>query len=153
MSSRRAGIYPSSWGASLVSPPPSTCAATSAKGTYVPAVAAGAPNITDVCTSSVTFNVNASTYFGENIYVIGDVQALGNWSTSIAAPMSAGGYTSQRPLWTLARDLPASTNISYKYLRQESDMSYIYEGINRTLTTNACGGPTLTEEDAWDKLS
>jgi len=149
MSSRRAGVYPPSWGASKASPPPSTCAATSARGTYVPAVAAGAPNITFVCTSSVRFNVNASTYYGENLYVIGDIEALGDWNPSIAAPMSAGGYTAQRPLWTLAKDLPASTNISYKYLRQESDGSFIYEGINRTLTSNACGSSTLVLEDAW----
>ena len=153
MSSRRAGIYPPSWGASQVTSAPSTCAATSATGTYTPAVAAGAPNITYVCTSSVTFNVNATTYFGENIYVTGDVEALGDWNPSIAAPMSAGGYTAERPLWTLTRDLPASTNVSYKYLRQESDGSYIYEDVNRTLTTNACGGPTLVEEDAWSGAS
>lgn len=149
MSSRRAGVYPPSWGASKASPPPSFCAATSATGTYVPAVAAGAPNITYVCTSSVTFNVNASTYFGENLYVIGDIEALGAWNPSLAAPMSAGGYTAQRPLWTLTKDLPASAKVSYKYLRQESDGSFIYESMNRTLTSNACGGSTLVLEDAW----
>jgi len=149
MSSRRAGVYPPSWGASKVSPPPSTCAGTSAVGTYVPAVAAGAPNITFVCTSSVRFDVNASTYFGENLYVIGDIEALGDWNPSIAAPMSAGGYTAQRPLWTLTKDLPASANVSYKYLRQESDGSFIYESINRTLTSNACGSSPLVLGDAW----
>ena len=149
MSSRRAGRYPPAWGAHRITAPPKVCSATSAKGNYTPAVGAGAPDIPFICTSSVTFNVNATTYFGENLYVIGNVGELGAWNPAVAAPMSARAYTNRRPLWTLTNSLPASTNISYKYVRQDSDGSYIFENVNRTLTTNTCGGPTLVQEDSW----
>jgi len=46
-------------------------------------------------------------------------------------------------------DLPAGEPISYKYVRQESDGSWLYETGNRTYTVPACGNPTATVEDAW----
>ena len=150
MSSRRAGMYPPTWGAAQSTPPPpSICSATSAKGTYIPAVEAGAPDIPFVCTSPVTFNVNATTYFGENIYIIGDVEELGAWNPGIAAPMGADGYTAERPLWTLTLDLPAEIDVVYKYLRRGSDGSYVFEDGDRVLTTNDCGDPALILEESW----
>jgi glucoamylase len=61
--SRRDGIYPESWGVGNAAPVPGTCSGATVQGTYVPAVAAGAPNNTDYCTVSTTFVVNASTNY------------------------------------------------------------------------------------------
>lgn len=78
MAQRRAGQYPASWGSRGAAATPSSCEATSAMGTYAAATAAGAPAVSDACTVQVTFVVNASTTFGQNVYVSGNVPALGN---------------------------------------------------------------------------
>ncbi|KAH8787688.1 1, 4-alpha-D-glucan glucohydrolase [Hyaloscypha finlandica] len=150
MSQRRAGQYPASWGTRNAVASPATCAATSTQGVYAPALAAGAPNVTSSCQINVVFNVNASTYFGENIYVIGNTDDLGAWDIANSLPLGAGGYTSERPLWSASAYLNAGESVSYKYVRQENcDQPYIYETLNRTLTVPACGSAGITEEDAW----
>jgi glucoamylase len=64
--------------------------------------------------------------------------------------MGAGGYTSERPLWSVSTYLNAGQTVLYQYLRQENcNQPYIYETINRTLTVPACGSPAITLEDAW----
>ena len=149
MSQRRAGYYPASWNTSAAAPAPSICQATSAQGTYAPAIAAGAPNGTQSCTVDVLFRVNASTYFGENIYLTGNDSALGDWDTSNADPLNPGNYTSKRPLWYVYLDLPADSTISYSYVRQESNGNYLYETGNRTVTVPACNSTSVTQEDTW----
>jgi glucoamylase len=150
MSQRRAGQYPATWGTRQAAPAPAKCAGTSAKGVYVPALAAGAPNVTSYCQVAVTFDVNATTYFGENIYVTGNTDDLGNYEAANSLPLGAGGYTSDRPLWSLTAYLTAGQTINYQYVRQENcDQAYIYETVNRTLTVPACGGTAITTNDAW----
>lgn len=142
-----------SWGGALANQVPSVCAADSVVGVYKPAVAAGAPPGAGGCTILVTFNVNASTYFGENLYLTGSTSDLGNWRPSDALAGSADGYTSERPLWTFAVELPANSTLEYGYIRKETDGSYLYETRNRTLNVPICAnviGPgNATIEDAW----
>lgn len=150
MTQRRSGKYPTSWGSRNAVAPPATCSASSTKGVYVPATAAGAPNVTSSCQVEVVFNVNASTYFGENLYVIGNTDDTGAWNIDNALPMGAGGYTSSRPLWSVSAYLNAGETVSYKYVRQENcNQPYLYETQNRTLTVPACGSDGITQEDAW----
>jgi glucoamylase len=150
MSQRRDGQYPASWGSRNIVPPPAKCAATSVQGVYAPATAAGAPNVTTSCQILASFNVNATTYFGENLYVIGNTSDLGSWDIANAYPMGAGFYTAERPLWNVSIFLNAGESIDYKYVRQEDcNQPYIYETINRTLTVPACGGASITTNDAW----
>lgn len=151
MSHRRSGQFPASWGALSATPPPSTCTGTSLAGTYAPATAAGAPNITTSCQVSVTFNVNATTYFGENIYVIGNTTELGSWDFANADPMDAGDYTAERPLWFFDILLAAGEVASYQYVRMEDcEQPNIFENVNRTVTVPACGGAAIIVEDAWE---
>lgn len=146
MAQRRSGQYPAPWGAASSAPAPATCQGTSAQGTYVPALAAGAPNIS--CTVADTFAVNASTYYGENIFLTGNTTELGEYQGSQAWALGASNYTDSYPLWYIDLPLPPNTPISYQYVRQEADGSYLYETVNRTLTTGACGtGVTL--RDTW----
>ncbi len=150
MSQRRSGQYPTSWGSRLASPLPKSCAATSQPGVYTPATAAGAPNVTSLCQVNIVFDANATTYYGENVYVVGNTPELGAWDVNNALPMGAGEYTSSRPLWTVSAYLDAGETVHYKYVRQENcNQPYIYETINRTLTVPNCGGAGFTENDAW----
>ncbi|TAQ84196.1 hypothetical protein B7494_g7480 [Chlorociboria aeruginascens] len=150
MAQRQSGQYPASWGSRNAAPLPSTCTATSTQGVYQAALAAGAPNVTAVCQVSVLFNVNASTYYGENIYIIGNTGDLGAWGLDGAMPLSADNYTQARPLWYLNASLVAGESIDYKFVREEDcTQPYIYETVNRTLTVPACGEEGITVDAAW----
>ncbi|KAK0927436.1 hypothetical protein LTR29_017640 [Friedmanniomyces endolithicus] len=77
------------------------------------------------CHASVTFNVNASTFYGENIYILGSAITLGAGDVSNAVPMSANNY----PIWSV---------------RAEPLGSYIYESANTSLTTGGCNSTNQT---------
>jgi glucoamylase len=154
MAERRAGQYPPSWVPTSLPQPPSTCQPGSTKGVYAPATAAGAPNVTVSCTSTVLFEVNATTYYGENIYLLGNSSDLGAWDVDNALPMLASNYTAERPLWYLATPLEAGETVSYVYVRQENcGQPWIYESVNRTLTVPACveddDSVRESTNDAW----
>ena len=150
MAQRRSGQYPASWGSKAAAAPPATCSGTSEQGVYAPAIAAGAPNVTSSCQILAQFNVNATTYFGENIYIVGNTTDLGAWDLDNSYPLSAGFYTSERPLWNGSIYLTAGETINYKYARQEDcNQPWIYETENRTLVIPPCGGASITTNDAW----
>ncbi|KAB5572515.1 family 15 glycosyl hydrolase [Coniochaeta sp. 2T2.1] len=151
MAERRAGQFPPGW---VPSSTPQTCSPGSTKGIYAPATAAGAPNVTVGCTSTVLFAVNASTYYGENVYLLGNTSDLGEWDVDNALPLVSSNYTSERPLWFLAAPLPAGETVSYVYVRQENcGQPWIFESVNRTVTVPACieGDESVREstDDAW----
>ncbi|KAI6151403.1 glycoside hydrolase family 15 protein [Pisolithus thermaeus] len=92
---------------------------------------------------SVTFNVNATTVFGENIYLAGSIPALSNWDASTAILMSSANY----PIWSTTVSLPADSPIQYKYIRKDVG-SVIWESDpNNAFTTVASDSQTL--EDLW----
>ncbi|KAK0630639.1 Six-hairpin glycosidase-like protein [Bombardia bombarda] len=156
MAHRRAGKFPPSWTTPATSALPATCAATSAKGSYAPATGAGAPDVPSVCTSTVLFRVNATTYYGENIYLTGNSSDLGAWDLGSAQPMQSSNYTSERPLWFAKLPLTAGETISYSYVREEDcGQPWIWEDRNRTLVVPACveGGETevlLETDEKWE---
>lgn len=99
---------------------------------------------------SARFKVNqASTDYGTNIYVVGNVYELGNWDTDQAVgpffnnTASIGSY----PTWFYDINVPAGTTIEYKYIKKDASGNVIWEsGSNHTLTTPA-EGTTSTESD------
>jgi alpha-amylase len=92
----------------------------------------------------VTFTENATTFFGQNVFVVGSIPALGSWSPGSAIPLSAATY----PIWSATVTLPPSTGFQYKYLKKNPDGAVIWESDpNRSFTTPAGGAVTLT--DTW----
>ncbi|KAK1447816.1 glycosyl hydrolase family 15 [Colletotrichum melonis] len=149
MAERRAGQYPPSWVPEAASEVPATCAASTTTGVYVPATAAGAPDVTGSCTVPVTFLVNATTYYGEGLSLLGNIAELGVWNVDNGQPMSASGYTAERPLWSVDVELPGGSNVSYVYVRKQS-CGFLYEERNRTLTVPACNSTQkVVTDDAW----
>ncbi|KAK1781389.1 carbohydrate-binding-like protein [Copromyces sp. CBS 386.78] len=146
MTRRRQKQFPTSWvpSSSLTKVPSTTCQATSFKGTYAPALSAGAPNLTITCQSTILFQVNASTYYGENIYLTGNSSDLGNWDLGQAIPMQSSNYTSERPLWFAKVPLTAGENVGYAFVReQDCGQGWIWEDVdvtkgNRTVSVPAC---------------
>jgi len=96
--------------------------------------------------SLFTFNVQANTTFGENIFLTGSVSQLSNWDTGSAMALSTDSST--YPKWTVTVNLPASTAIQYKYIRKETDGSIVWESDpNMQITTPGSG--SFTENDSW----
>lgn len=160
MAERRAGQYPPSWipaGGSTTLP--DQCATGSTKGVYAPATAAGAPDVNVTCTANVRFEVNATTYFGENIVVTGNTTDLGLWDAANAWPLDASGYTDQRPLWAATIALTAGETVNYAYVRQEDcgqDSIWESSTANRTLVVPPCDpgadpeAVLVVTDDTWE---
>jgi len=97
------------------------------------ALAAAAPG---TCAPRVTVNFkvdNATTVFGQNIYVVGDVPELGGWDPAKAPKMTPCNY----PSWCASIQLPASAALQFKFVRR--DPVTWESGNNRTFTTPASG--------------
>jgi len=93
---------------------------------------------------SVTFNVQANTTLGENIFLTGSVFGLSNWEPSYAVAMSSANY----PTWSATVELPVGTAVEYKYIRKESDGSVQWESDPNNGFTTPTSGST-TRDDSW----
>ncbi|WP_432824215.1 carbohydrate-binding module family 20 domain-containing protein [Dactylosporangium sp. CA-092794] len=81
---------------------------------------------------AVTFNATVTTYWGQNVFVVGSIPALGNWDPGSAAALSSANY----PVWSATVTLPANTYVEYKFIKKNPDGSVTWEsGANRTLNT------------------
>ena len=88
--------------------------------------------------------------YGENVFVTGSIPQLGSWEAADAVPLSADGYRSEYPLWTVTVSLPAGTTFQYKYLKKEADGSAMWESDpNREFTVPRSCATTTTENDSW----
>lgn len=87
------------------------------------------------CVTDVTFDVTAKTTYGEDIVILGNTVTLGSGDPIKTVSMDGDNA----PAWTLTLEQPANTEITYQYVRYESDGTYIYEQKNRTFMTGGCG--------------
>nr|WTB30701.1 alpha-amylase family glycosyl hydrolase [Streptomyces sp. NBC_00830] len=96
-------------------------------------------------TSGASFGVNATTQLGQNIYVVGNQSALGNWNTGSALKLDPATY----PVWKLDVSMAAGTSFEYKYVRKDASGAVTWEsGANRTATVPSSGKVSLTS-DVW----
>ncbi|MFI2511042.1 carbohydrate-binding module family 20 domain-containing protein [Streptomyces sp. NPDC018972] len=102
------------------------------------------PNPDPETTAGASFSVDATTAWGENIYVTGDNAALGSWNPAAALKLDPATY----PVWKLDVALPAGTSFAYKYLRKDASGNVTWEsGGNRTATVPSSGKTLLS--DSW----
>ncbi|KAM7208589.1 Six-hairpin glycosidase-like protein [Naviculisporaceae sp. PSN 640] len=165
---RRAGKVPYSWGAKAASAArPNTCQAYAVGGQYQLATVTSFPanqtpgtpsgpiptNPPSGCSAEVlvTFNVRASTAWGENIKLAGSIPALGSWNTGSAISMSAAQYTAGNPVWSMTVAIPRGQSFSYKFIRVNSGGSVAWEADpNRSWTApSSCSTTTATLNDNW----
>ncbi len=116
----------------------------------VPAVAAGVLNITVVKGANtsntfryevlsddqvqVIFKVNASTVFGENVHVVGNVPELGGWDPAKAPEaMLNPNY----PVWFLPVSVPKNTSLQFKFIKKSGGPVIWEGGGNRTFSSPA----------------
>ncbi|KAI0771239.1 glucoamylase [Trametes elegans] len=128
----RAGKTPVGWGASGLTVP-STCSSGGNGG----GGGGGAGTV------AVTFKVQATTIFGENIFITGSVDALANWSPDNAIALSAANY----PIWSVTVNLPADTTVEYKYIRKNNGQITWESDPNNSINTPASG--SIDRSDTW----
>jgi alpha-amylase len=98
---------------------------------------------------TVNFNEAADTNPGQNIFVIGDIAALGGWATGSAKPLTWVSGVGTRGNWSGTVSLPPNTSAQYKYIKKDGGGNVVWEsGTNRTLSTGA-GGTSQSTSDAW----
>ncbi|KAH8996004.1 glycoside hydrolase [Lactarius akahatsu] len=81
------------------------------------------PKMMELGLVPVLFNVNATTTFGENIFVVGDVPGLGNLDPTNAIPLDPSNH----PLWAATAYLPPNTAFQYSFIRKEPNGTVISE--------------------------
>jgi alpha-amylase len=90
---------------------------------------------------ATSYTVQATTTFGQNVYVVGNIAQLGNWDPAAAVPLTTDESTF--PRWHGAGTLPANTDLEFKFVIRQDGQPVIWEtGANRTQRTP--GGGTLT---------
>ncbi|KAJ5602220.1 hypothetical protein N7510_011754 [Penicillium lagena] len=177
---RRNSVVPAAWGETSASSIPEACTSGyTSIGTYSSATYTSWPSdltsvsgstttgstasstTTSITTTStacttptsvaVTFDLIATTVYGENIKLSGSIAQLGSWDTDDAVALSSSEYTESDNLWYVTVDLPSGTSFEYKYIRVESDGSVEWEtASNRVYTVpSACGTTAATESDTW----
>lgn len=81
---------------------------------------------------AVTFAETHETSWGQQVYVVGDLPALGGWRPDAALPLSADGY----PQWRTTVPIPPGTVFRYKYLVKDAQGVVLWEnGPDRIHTT------------------
>ncbi|MER7279343.1 carbohydrate-binding module family 20 domain-containing protein [Dactylosporangium sp. NPDC000244] len=113
----------------------------------VPATGAGTVstswNGSSTTSPAVTFNANVTTTFGQNVFVVGSIPALGSWNTASAIALSSANY----PIWSATVTMPANTAVEYKFIKKNTDGAITWEsGANRTLNT---GTAAQTVNATW----
>ncbi|TFK73657.1 glycoside hydrolase family 15 protein [Pluteus cervinus] len=116
-----------------------TSASWGAKGLVVPAVCHNNPGPT----VDITFNEQATTQFGENIFLAGSIDVLKGWSPDNAVALSSANY----PIWSATVKIPASTNFEYKYIRKFNGVVTWESGSNRFFASPQNG--TYILNDSW----
>ncbi|CAI7572911.1 hypothetical protein N7533_011445 [Penicillium manginii] len=100
---------------------------------------------------AVTFDLIATTVYGESIELAGSISALGSWDTSSAIALSASQYTTSNHLWYVTVTLPAGQVFQYKYIRVSSSGTVTWESDpNLSYTVPAaCATTAVTISDTW----
>lgn len=84
---------------------------------------------------------NGTTVTGQNVYVVGNVAALGSWNTANAVQLSPTAY----PAWSGAiANLPSSTQIEWKCIKKQGSWVVWQSGANNVFTTPQNGWTTAS---------
>ena len=103
----------------------------------------------------VTFSIgNANTTFGQNLYVVGNLTAIGNWTPVSGFALAIQGSGANVP-WTGTVTLPLGTAIQYKYVKWNGSTA-VWEanqpsgsGNREMLTPATCPSPLARSDGSF----
>ncbi|MGI5118195.1 carbohydrate-binding module family 20 domain-containing protein [Marinactinospora thermotolerans] len=101
----------------------------------------------ECATVDVSFHARVTTWYGQNVFVVGSVPQLGSWDTGRAVALSSADY----PVWKASVDIPEGTRLEYKYIKKDPDGRITWESDpNRARVAEAAGeGCAVTFSDTW----
>lgn len=155
---RRNSVVPGSWGEPAANSVPAVCVATSTTGTYSAvtppptgnATATSSGGCPQATTVDVTFDEYATTVPGEDIFIVGSIEQLGNWEAGSAIAMQADQYTSDNNLWQVTITLTVENSFEYKFIRKETDGSVQWESDpNRSYVVPTGCSTAATVSATW----
>lgn len=94
-------------------------------------------------TVAENFNEAKTTSWGQSVYLVGSIPALGSWDPNAAIPLSSANY----PTWGGTLSLPANTAFQYKYLIKDGSGNVTWEGGGNHSANSGSSGGTLN--DSW----
>ena len=152
---RRSSAVPASWGETSANAVPSVCSASPVTETYqaptatFPTSTAGCVPATDVV--PITFYLTETTQYGENVFIAGNISALGNWNTNNGFALSSALYTQSDNLWFGSLELvTAGTPFEYKYYKVESNGAVTWESGSNRVSAVPTGCPIQPSvHDVW----
>ncbi|GIP15895.1 putative cyclomaltodextrin glucanotransferase [Paenibacillus montaniterrae] len=81
----------------------------------------------------VIFKVNASTVYGQNIHIVGNIPELGSWDP---AKSTEAMLNPDYPIWFLPVSVPKGTTIEFKFIKKDGAGNVVWEsGSNRVITS------------------
>ena len=96
--------------------------------------------------SAVTFRVdNATTSWGQNVFVVGDAQQLGSWN---AATGSSALQPTSYPTWTGTVFLPRNATVNFKFVKKDGSNNVTWEGGGNNVFT-VPNAATSSVSDTW----
>lgn len=104
------------------------------------------PNFKVLSGSQVAYRFkvnNATTSWGQNVYLVGSVYELGNWEPLAAiGPMyNNTDSIATYPTWFFDVSVPANTTIQFKFIKIDGSGNVVWEsGANHTVTTGSTNG-------------
>ncbi len=104
------------------------------------------------CVNRVSFSIAAAnTEWGDSVFVVGNLPAMGQWNPARGLPLSIQG-TGAQAAWTGSFELPANASIQYKYMKWNGvraawEANSITASGNRQFSTTAVCGDTLQNDD------
>jgi Starch binding domain/Domain of unknown function (DUF5110) len=91
---------------------------------------------------------NGATTWGQSVYVVGNIPALGNWAPANGVKLNPDG---PYPTWTGTAQVPSSAAIQWKCIKrpENADNPVVWQpDPNNSFTSSASGGVTTTGDFA-----
>lgn len=100
--------------------------------------------------TQVTFQVSASTWLGQSVFLVGNTSQLGAWNTASALQMSASNCSGSVCTWKVTTNLPAGA-IQFKFIKKPGDnnAAVTWEGGNNRSYTVPSTGPVTYNGGSW----
>ncbi|MBA4175895.1 MAG: alpha-amylase, partial [Leptothrix sp. (in: Bacteria)] len=94
----------------------------------------------------VNFKVDATTVFGQNVYVVGSIPELGSWDPAKAPEaMMNPNY----PQWFLPVSVPKGTLFEFKFIKKDSNGVVTWEGGNNRVFTSPSSSTGAVDTSAY----
>ncbi|KAI6854519.1 hypothetical protein KC323_g8775 [Hortaea werneckii] len=102
------------------------------------------------CKIDVKFNTAHSTEWGGSVLAVGSIPELGSWDVNEALMLTGSSGADGSTNWQATAELPADTQVSYKFVKVQTDGTLVWEqDPNRSFLTSSCGGSAMQEGGSW----